>query len=174
MKIGRTALEKLQNYLFEQKELGLTGQNEDYVFNHLHHGINLRVEVKDFDKYSYLIDKIELTSENEAGQQATELSALKEQANYLAENIGYLLENLAIIEIDANNARIQLRSESPRREKSTVTYFEIILDALGTLVLQRYEIDNQGAKKRSRIPFNLTEEVFENLLNDLAGSYGRV
>ena len=68
--------------------------------------------------------------------------------------------------MDAVNLIIQLRSTSPQDEQAALSYCEIILQGNGSISLARILFD-KGKKQKQRIPFYVTNEVLEKLINDV-------
>lgn len=167
MNLGSEAVEKLKFFLNKQKQANVTGQNQRISFNERLGKIHLHTEVEDFDKFSLVIRKLELKKSQEKFGDNVPIEVLLKQADDLVNKVTYLLENLAIIEVDSTNDKIQIRSTSPHRENGVLRYYEIILDNIGKITLERFE-QKVGDKQRVQIPFKLTEEVLERLINDLA------
>lgn len=90
-------------------------------------------------------------------------------ADRVAGRITYLLEKIAIIEVDAASGSALLRSARPERRGEARAYYEVVLTIPGTLTLTRYRY-HQGEAKRVEIPCNLTLEVFERLVDDLVAT----
>ena len=91
---------------------------------------------------------------------------LKKRAEFLAKKVTYLLENLEVFEMDAVNLKIKLRSTSTQDEQAALSYFEIIMQGNGSISLARILFD-KGKKQKQRIPFHVTNEVLEKLINDV-------
>jgi len=91
---------------------------------------------------------------------------LKKRAEFLAKKVTYLLENFEVFEIDPVNLKIQLRSISAQDERVGLSYFEIIVQGNASISLARILFD-KGKKQKQRIPFHLTNEVLEKLINDV-------
>lgn len=163
MSIGRTAIEKLDNLLADQKRMpegGIGKCRFDQRLNHLH----LRFAIEDFDKFSYLLDEIRLKA-LDVSDTNLDFAVLEQRAKTVIAKLTYLVENLSVVEADQNSSKIQIRSLSPEKKEGVVTYFEIILEP-NSLTFARIQSNQEGL--RVTIPFQLTKEVFERLVNDLA------
>ena len=88
---------------------------------------------------------------------------IKKRAKFLAKKVTYLHENFEVFEIDAVNLKIQLRSILAH-ERAALSYFEIIMQGNGSVSLARTLFDKG---KKQKIPFHVTNEVLEKLINDV-------
>ena len=84
-------------------------------------------------------------------------------AEDLVKRVGYLLEPLAIIEQDASQSQIQIRSQKPTTDGDTRRYYEMNVDGSG-VSLERYAASG-GTREADDI--HLTRETFERLCQDL-------
>ncbi len=98
---------------------------------------------------------------------ARDADALKAWADRLTGRITYLMERIAVIEVDAAGGSALLRSAPPGLREEFRFYYEAVLRRPGTLTLTRYRYHN-GDRERTEVPCNLTLEVFERLVDDLA------
>lgn len=80
-------------------------------------------------------------------------------------------KNINLLEIDPINLRIQLRSKSPQDEGAALSYFEIIMQGDGSISLERILFDKG---KKQRLPFHLTNEVLEKLINDVVKTISEI
>lgn len=90
---------------------------------------------------------------------------LVEIGNQLAAKIRYLLEPLAVQEIDTYRRSVQLRSSPPEREATTVRYFEILLEANSGIRFVRYE--KQPAQARKPIPAIVSADTLQKICVDM-------
>ncbi len=127
--------------------------------------MNFQLTVKDFDKSSFLLESLQIEISKESPEVPLDVDDLKKRAEFLAKKVTYLLENLEVFEIDAVNLKIQLRSISAH-ERVAVSYFEIIMQGSGSISLARI-LFAKGKKQKQRIPFHVTNEVLEKLINDV-------
>lgn len=88
----------------------------------------------------------------------------------LADRLTYLLEPLALVEIDPDQGAAQLRSSPPQKENRRSTYYELLAIRGGRLSLMRYE--KPAGEPRRQVPANVTREVFQRLAADLALAVG--
>ncbi len=100
---------------------------------------------------------------------ARDAEGLRVWADRVAGRVTYLMERVAAIETDAANGLTLHRSAPPDRRGEIRTYYEIVLKSPGALTLIRYRYRN-GARTRTEGPCALTREVFERLVEDLAGA----
>jgi hypothetical protein len=168
MKLGHTVSRQLQKFLLTENEKNLSSEIDKYVFDDDFDKIHLHVEIKDFDKFSFHIGKLELKNIAESKEIKLTAENLKEQAKRLVGKVTYLLENLALIEFDSVNLVAQIRSVSPYKEIDLLSYYEIVIDNQGRISVERFQQNKE--EPRVQIPFKLTEEVFERLIDDLAES----
>ncbi len=83
--------------------------------------------------------------------------------------VTYLLEPLAVIEVDTLGGEVELRSKTPSTRDGRRGYYEIRIDRTGSLNLRRFAFDD-SAKSRVQVPCNLTREVVERLIDDLVAT----
>ncbi len=165
MILGKTIVYQLQQYLLNQK--GVSEEKEgNYIFNRNVENLNFQLTVKDFDKFSFLMENLQIEISKESAEVPLDVDDLKKRAEFLAKKVTYLLENLEVFEMDAVNLKIQLRSISTQDEQAALSYFEIIMQGNGSISLARILFD-KGKKQKQRIPFHLTNEVLEKLINDV-------
>jgi hypothetical protein len=95
------------------------------------------------------------------------LEKLKKIGEDLSRRVTYLLEPIAIIEIDAEGITVQLRSSPPSQENGVTTYYELALNQDG-LTLRRYQ--SQPGQPRQAIPAHFTHEALRRLAKDVAAA----
>lgn len=100
---------------------------------------------------------------------ARDADALKAWADRVAGRITYLMEQIVAVEVDGAGGSALLRSAPPDRRGEARSYYEVVLRGPGVLTLTRYRYHN-GDRERTEVPCNLTREVFERLVDDLAGT----
>ncbi|MDZ7269898.1 MAG: hypothetical protein ONB48_16735 [candidate division KSB1 bacterium] len=138
-----------------------------WLYEDITDGIHLKIELADFDRFGYLVNKITAvrTSSLPAAKPVKEL--LAEQAAVLEQRVTYLLESFRLIELDETTNRAQVRSATPYREAEAIQYYEALLEQGGVLVFSRYA----GSRTdRALQPFHVTDDVCRRLLNDLAAA----
>lgn len=162
MIFDKKPIDLLQQSLTKQKE---SGKKNDFDFDESISGFEFQIRVADFDKYSFLIDDLRIRNVKNTTQLT--LDDLKSQAQKLSTQITYLPEELKVVEIDQQNAKAQLLSKKPRTIQSARSYYEVILEKNRTVHLKRFQFDNDK-KVRKQVPFQITQDILENLIHDLA------
>jgi hypothetical protein len=170
MNLGNKIIERLKQVLNSQKQIKLTGHDRHITFDEEIGALRVKTEIEDFDKFSVVMKRLELTNLNEKFDDKSPIEILMKRADRLVNRVTYLLENLAVIEVDTINSKVQIRSASPHRENGHLFYYEIILNSGGKVTFERFQ-QKVGEKQRLQIPFKLTEEVLERLITDLTFSF---
>jgi hypothetical protein len=93
------------------------------------------------------------------------LEDLKKIGEDLSRRVTYLLEPIAIIEIDAEGITVQLRSNPPSQDGGVTSYYELNINQDG-MTLHRYEA--RPGQPRQATPANFTHETFKRLARDVA------
>jgi hypothetical protein len=88
-------------------------------------------------------------------------------AQRVAEKTNGLLEALHVVEVDAPNHQALLRSNPPTEQGEKISYYEVILRAMSSALVRRFEGTHTGGK-RDQVPFVLTNEVLAKFIADLA------
>jgi hypothetical protein len=167
MKLGQKALEKL-NAIRQIDNLPETGQDSGRMIEETNDGLRLRVEIEDFDKFSCLVKTLGVTRlQAPPNMPLTEL--LLRQARDIERRISYLLENFRLVEVDEFNVLAQVRSVAPYKKNGDTFYYELLLQHGNSVTLTRYR-KSATAEKREAVPFHLTPETFERLVDDLAAT----
>lgn len=96
------------------------------------------------------------------------LQRLKQIADQLSARLTYLLEPIRVLEADAQQCAVQLRSSPPEREADSAAYYELLVRADGTLSLARYV--KQPGMPRQVTPAQVTHEVLLRLVVDLTSA----
>lgn len=91
---------------------------------------------------------------------------LRSAAETLSKRLTYLLEPIRPIEIDADGAVVQLRSDPPQQEPERTSYYELLLSRSGELSVVRYA--RHAGQTRQPIPAQVTREVLIRLAGDLS------
>ena len=84
----------------------------------------------------------------------------------IAQRLRYLLEDIETVELDSQEGRLLLRSSPPERKQDATLYYELLLDATGTLDLNRWRFQHE-TRSRTAQRLNFTREVAEKLVDDL-------
>ena len=95
--------------------------------------------------------------------------ALRGWGDRLAARLTYLMEPLVVLEHDPVDNQVEIRSESPTHRSGRRTYYEIRLQARGTLRLSRVSYD-EATRQRQPVSCQLTREALERLADDLVAS----
>ena len=95
------------------------------------------------------------------------LERLKKIGEDLTRRVTYLLEPIAIIEIDAEGVTVQLRSSPPSQDGGVTTYYELALNRDG-LTLRRYQ--SQAGQPRQAVPAHFTHEALRRLARDVSAA----
>ncbi len=98
-----------------------------------------------------------------------DVPALQAWGDRLARRVTYLMEPLVVLEVDPVGGEVELRSQAPTSRASKRTYYEIRLSRPGRLNLRRVAFD-ESTRTRSSIPCQLTREVLERLVEDMAAT----
>lgn len=129
-------------------------------------GLRVRFRVEEADRVGCVIPGL---SVEDLRASAKDAEGLKAWAGRVAGRVTYLMERVAAIETDGASGMALLRSVPPDRRGETRAYYEIVLKSPGALTLMRYRYRN-GDRTRTEVPCALTREVFERLVDDLAGA----
>jgi hypothetical protein len=95
------------------------------------------------------------------------LEKLKKIGEDLSRRVTYLLEPIAIIELDAEGVTVQLRSSPPSQDGGVTSYYELSINQDG-LSLRRYQ--SQTGQPRQAVPAHFTHEAFRRLARDVSGA----
>jgi hypothetical protein len=99
--------------------------------------------------------------------EAAPLGDLNERAVTVARRVSGLMEPLRLIEVDSARAVALLRSDSPTRRGDVASYYEILLQADGAVVVRRYEAPHGEETRRQQVAYTLTHESLAKLVSDL-------
>jgi hypothetical protein len=81
------------------------------------------------------------------------------------------MEPLVVLEVDPAAGEAELRSQSPTARGDLRAYYEVRLNAAGTLRFSRVVFDD-ASRRRRPAPCQMTREVLERLADDLVASAG--
>jgi hypothetical protein len=88
----------------------------------------------------------------------------------VGKRVRYLLEAIETVELDATAGRMMLRSTPPeRKDDGSVLYYELVLEATGSLVLSRRRFSPPDRSCTS-VALHFTRELLEKLTDDLAAT----
>lgn len=170
MSFGELAIERIDGALEESDHIQELEENGHFSMDEKIDQLRLVAEIENFDKYSILLKKVELHNSKTADMGKHISDHLRKRAQFLADKIKYLLEDLALIEMDEVNHKAQLRSVRPDKQDEMTSYFDLVLHGNAKITFMRYQYNND-AKDRTPISFSLTKEILQRLLDDLAESF---
>lgn len=150
---GKTILQYLNDSCVKQ-------EGKTKSFSHKLEDLTFRLEVKDFDKFSFMIGTLQVERFRDVDS-----NALVEQTEFLKKHLTYLLENIETFELDEPNLKALLRSNIPHKDESSLSYFEIIIEGGKKISLERVVFHKEG-KQRESVPFHVTTEVLERTIDD--------
>lgn len=131
-----------------------------------HDGRRLDCEIEALDRLGCAVGQMKVTSPALA---AASLERLESIGQALAARLTYLLEPIAVLETDAEDQSVQMRSQPPQREGRQSSYYEL-LARQGRLELRRYV--KQPGQPRTQVAAHLTREVLHRLIADLIQAAG--
>ena len=118
--------------------------------------LRLYIKLADWDRLGCLIERVEMKR----------TSTLNLDPDRIAQEVTYLGEALRVIERDEKSIRTVLRSHTPRKEESRISFYEITLHPAAGLSLVRIAYDRESAK-RIPVPSSFTRDTLERLISDL-------
>jgi hypothetical protein len=124
---------------------------------------SLRCELVALDSLACAFTRLSLRSDALRQLSSAQLRAAAEG---LAKRLTYLLEPIRPIEVDAEGAVVQLRSDPPHKETDRTSYYELLLSRGCELSLVRYA--RPAGQPRQPIAAQVTREVLVRLAGDLA------
>jgi hypothetical protein len=92
--------------------------------------------------------------------------AVREWADRVAGRARGLMENLKLVEVDAERRQALLRSDEPTRRGDDIFYYEVLLTGGGSGSVRRFQGGRPNGR-REQVPFALTHEVLAKLSGDL-------
>lgn len=94
---------------------------------------------------------------------------LQDWANGLCQKVTYLLEHIGPLESDVAAQTVLIRSTPPFRQPEQTTFYEMLVQAPGTLSLRRYTraID---AADRTACDIQITHDVLCRLVDDIVAA----
>ena len=101
-------------------------------------------------------------------------SAVQDWANGLCQKVTYLLEHIGLLESDVEAQTVMIRSTPPSRQPGTnepgqTTFYEMLVQAPGTLSLRRYTRAAHAAD-RTACDIQITHEVLVRLVDDIVAA----
>ena len=126
----------------------------------------LQCEIETLDRLGCAVSRLNIASPALA---AASLERLQSVGQALAARLTYLLEPIAVLECDADEQTVQMRSQPPQRQNRQTYYYELLVGR-GRLELRRYVKDPD--QRRRCVAAHLTREVLLRLTGDLAAAAG--
>jgi hypothetical protein len=102
----------------------------------------------------------------------TPVERLKAWADEVCRKVTYLLEHLGRLEVDGEAQAVLIRSTPPAKNPVQTSFYEVLLQAPGTLCLRRYTRANDDSA-RQPCDIRITHEVLVKLVGDLVDSIPR-
>ena len=97
------------------------------------------------------------------------LSVLQAWSRTVCERITYLLEHIGPLEVDSLSMTVLIRSTPPERDGGRVSFYEIVVQPAGCLILRRFS-RTRGEFERQPQDIRVTHEVLRKLVQDLVSS----
>lgn len=126
----------------------------------------LALDLTALDSVGVAFDALEFATTARPEWSTDELTAWGER---IAQRVTYLMEPLKVVEIDADQGEVQIRSDGPTPRAEHRSYYEVLLGRSGTCRLHRFTFD-ETTRRRQRASCNLTREVLERLIDDIAAT----
>lgn len=145
------------------KERGPFNDRIEQVFS-TEDDLRVRCEICEADRLGCAVTQLEIVREHPSQLSA---AVLAERVERLCEKVTYLLEPLQTIEVDPRSKVILVRSRQPRQRDDELSYYELLAKEDWNLSLRRYTFE-KSTRKRGPVPYVLTGDQLEMLLDDLA------
>jgi hypothetical protein len=165
MSLGKLIVQHLLEQSSEQLAAGR--RKSRYSIEAAVGSFQARLELEDGDRLGCLARSVLVERTAVRGATETPPAALRLRAEQVTKHIGYLLEDLDVVEIDCGEGVCQIRSFPPARGEKGICYYELMLEEKGRAVLLRYE-KCAGETHRIIKSMNLSLEVLQRLVDDLA------
>jgi hypothetical protein len=130
MNIGQQVIKQLERFVAEGPKaveaVLLDGESQGYIVgvSNGDDGASVSITVRDFDRYSLNLRRLEVT---QPGAATLDLAGYAAQ---VAERLTYLEEPLALIEIDMAQDAAILRSEPPHQTGEEIAYWEAVVHTI--------------------------------------------
>ncbi|MEE9612466.1 MAG: hypothetical protein V3W19_14525 [Desulfatiglandales bacterium] len=138
-------------------------------------GVSVRVRLDLWDRLSVsLVDVKVIRSDSQAGESG---QIFKDQCSCLAGRIGYLEESLSAVEVDETGRIGIIRSDPPRAEESTISFFEIEVNGKsGRIFLKRVvhdSVSGQIRPGRTVLGYHLLSRLIDDLSSAATDIFAR-
>ena len=126
----------------------------------------IALEITALDSVGVAFDGLEYQATDRDDRSPDALNAWGEA---LARRVRYLMEPLKVLEVDAGEGVVQLRSEVPSVREDVRNFYEVRLGRRGTCRIERYAFD-PATRARTRTSCFMTREMLERLADDIAAT----
>ncbi len=165
MSLGKLIVQHLLEQTSEQMAAG--SRKDRYSVEAAAGSIQAHLELEDADRLGCLARSVLVERTAVRGATGTPPAALRLRAEQVTKHLGYLLEDLNIVEIDCGEGVCQIRSSPPAKGEKGICYYELMLEEKGRADLVRYE-KCAGETHLIIRSMNLSLEVLQRLVDDLA------
>lgn len=121
----------------------------------------LRCELGGLDTLGCSVEQLAVAADRLS---AASVDQLRNISSELTRKLTYLLEPVALLEVDADRCSVQMRSSPPQKDDDGTRYYELLVERGGQVSLCRYQ--KQPGQPRCRVPAQLTREVLLRLAGD--------
>ena len=130
--------------------------------------VRVSVQLVDSDRLGYLLTALEVERVDEEVEESTEIPPvqIEDGVSTILERITYLTEGLTLVEKAADLSRVLIRSAKPEQRADGIYYFELTVESGKSIRFNRL-CYNFETRRRKVVPFTLSKEVFERLVNEL-------
>jgi hypothetical protein len=134
-------------------------------------GVTVRCDLTQAEGVGCMLTHLDLVEER---KDSLTMDELVHWAEWICGRVTYLLEPLQVIEIDKKTGIAMIRSKMPKKKLAKpagekIAYFEMLADQHHHASLRRYQY-RRPTRDRGSVPFGLTHEQLEVLVDDLVES----
>jgi hypothetical protein len=135
-------------------------------------GVTVRCDLTRAEGVGCMLSHLDLVDER---KDSLSMEELVYWAEWICGRVTYLLEPLQVLEIDRKHGIAMIRSKMPRRRRAPnpsgeqIHYFEMLADQHHHASLRRYQF-RPSTRERGSVPFGLTHDQLEVLVDDLVES----
>lgn len=129
-------------------------------------GLTVEIDFTAVDSLGCVFRELRLSADE---LKSVPFDTLKAWADDMCRKVTYLLENIVPLELDAEAQMILIRSNPPTRLPAQTAFYEMLIQAPGSLNLRRY---TRAADHSDRQPcdIHLTHEVLVKLVDDIVAA----
>jgi hypothetical protein len=130
--------------------------------------VRISTRLADCDRLGYLLTALEAEQidADREGSPKVDPREIDDQISMLVGRITYLTEGLILVEKAADLSRVLIRSAKPEQRADGTYYYELTLEPGKSIGLNRL-CYNFETRRRTIVPFTLSKEVFERLVDEL-------